>query len=116
LGTRPPLRYDGRITSSRIDSHAMDDLSFSNNSAARRYQVQRGAAVAAHADYELKDGVVVLTHTEVLPAHEGMGLASKLAKFALDDVRQRGLKVTPQCEFMATYISRHPEYSALLGA
>jgi predicted GNAT family acetyltransferase len=94
----------------------MDDLSLSNNSAAHRYEAQHGGAVAAHADYELKDGGIVLTHTEVLPAHEGKGLASKLAKFALDDVRQRGLKVTPQCEFMATYISRHPEYSALLAA
>jgi predicted GNAT family acetyltransferase len=94
----------------------MDDLSLSHNSAAHRYELQRGGALAAHVDYELKDGVVVLTHTEVLPGHEGQGLASKLAKFALDDARQRGLTIRPECEFMASYIARHPEYSALLGA
>ena len=94
----------------------MDDISFSHDPSANRYEVRNDGAVAAHADYDLQNGVVVLTHTQVLPAHEGKGLASKLAKFALDDVRKRGLKITPQCEFMATYVGRHPEYADLVSA
>lgn len=93
----------------------MDAITLTHNRADRRYEIRKDGAVAAHADYDLEAGVVVLTHTEVLPAHEGQGLASKLAKFTLDDVRQRGLKVTPQCEFMVTYLQRHPEYADLLG-
>ena len=94
----------------------MDQITLTHNAADNRYEVRKDGAVAAHADYDLADGIVVLIHTKVLPAHEGQGLASKLAKFALDDVRRRGLKVTPQCEFMATYVERHPEYAELVCA
>jgi predicted GNAT family acetyltransferase len=87
----------------------MDDLSISNNSTAQRYELLRGGALAAHADYELQDGAVVLTHTVVLPGNEGQGLGSKLASFVLDDLRRRGVKIVPRCEFMASYIARHPQ-------
>lgn len=94
----------------------MDDIFLADNQAARRYELRSGGAVAAHADYQLRDGVVALIHTGVLPAHEGKGLGSKLAKFALDDVRQRGLKVEARCSFMATWIERHPDYASLVDA
>lgn len=45
---------------------------------------------------------------------EGQGLGSQLARQALDNVRQRGLKAVPQCAFIDAYIRRHPEYEALL--
>lgn len=86
----------------------MDSFTFSDNRAASRFELLQDGALAAHADYELKDGAVVLTHTEVLPGNEGKGIGSKLAKLVLDDLRQRGAKVVPQCEFMAKYIARHP--------
>ena len=89
----------------------MDQLSFSNNSAAHRYEMLRDGVVTAHADYKLQDGAVVVTHTEVQPGNEGKGLGSKLAKFLLDDLRQRGVKIVPQCEFLAGYIARHPPKS-----
>lgn len=94
----------------------MDTITLSDNKAASRYELLRGGALAAQADYELQDGAVVLTHTEVQPAHEGQGLGSKLAKFALDDIRQRGLKVVPKCDFMVTWIERHPDYADLLAS
>lgn len=95
----PALHYDA----------CMDEFTFSNNHAAHRYELLRGGVVAAHADYKLQDAAVVLTHTEVQPGNEGKGLGSKLAKFVLDDLRQRGVKIVPQCEFLAGYIARHPQ-------
>lgn len=92
----------------------MNDISLSDNKTASRYELHSGGAVAAQADYQLQDGAVVLTHTKVQPAHEGQGLGSKLAQFALDDIRRRELKVVPRCSFMATWIERHPEYADLL--
>jgi predicted GNAT family acetyltransferase len=86
----------------------MDDLTFSDNSAAHRYELLRDGALVAHADYELQDGAVVLTHTEVLPGNDGKGLGSRLAKLVLDDLHRRGVKIVPVCPFMAGYIERHP--------
>lgn len=94
----PALRYDA----------CLDEFTFSNNNAAHRYELLRGGVVAAHADYKLEDGAVVVTHTEVQPGNEGNGLGSKLAKFLVQDLRQRGMKIVPQCEFLAGYIARHP--------
>ena len=87
----------------------MDDYTFSDNKAGQRYELLKDGALAAHADYRLQDGAVVLTHTEVLPGSEGRGIGSKLAKLVLDDLRHRGAKVVAQCDFMAKYIARHPQ-------
>lgn len=94
----------------------MDDITLSDNQSASRYELRRAGAVAAQADYELQDGAVVLTHTEVQPAYEGQGMGSELAKFALDDIRKRGLKVVPKCDFMVSWIERHPDYADLVAS
>ena len=64
--------------------------------------------------YLLHDGAIVFTHTEVPPALEGHGVASALARFALDDARRRGLRVRPFCPFVAAFIRRHHEYADLV--
>jgi predicted GNAT family acetyltransferase len=53
----------------------------------------------------------VLVHTDVEPAYEGQGLGSVLAKGALDDLRERGVRAVPLCPFVWAYIRRHPEYA-----
>jgi predicted GNAT family acetyltransferase len=76
--------------------------------------VHAGGELAAYAEYNLLSNAVMFTHTEVLPAHEGQGIGSRLAAFALDDVRRRGLHVIPVCQFIAGYIRKHPEYRDLV--
>ena len=85
----------------------MDDFSFSDNKDASRYELRQGGALMAWIDYRLQDGIVVLTHTEVVAASEGQGLGSKVADRALDEVRRRGLKVRPACDFVARFIERN---------
>lgn len=77
------------------------------NDAQQRYELRMGDEVAAKAEYREQEGGVCFTHTEVDERYEGQGLASKLAAFALDDVKSRGMKALPQCEFIAAYIARH---------
>ena len=60
-------------------------------------------------EYVVKYGRIGLVHTEVLPAHEGRGVGSALVRFALDDARQRGLRVIAICPYVQDYLSRHPE-------
>lgn len=68
----------------------------------------------AFASYELAPGVMTITHVVVPPQAEGKGAGSKLAAHALDAARERGLKVVPQCPFVAAYFQRHPELADLL--
>lgn len=77
------------------------------NDAARRYELCVHGRVAAVSRYRIEGDRVVFTHTEVEREYEGQGLASQLAAYALDDVRQRALKAVPQCRFIASYIARH---------
>src|SRR5947209_8329506 len=66
------------------------------------------------ANYRLSDTVITFTHTEVDDAAEGKGVGSAIAQAALDSARERGLRVVPQCAFIAHYISRHSEYLDLV--
>ncbi len=58
---------------------------------------------------------IVMIHTEVDERLEGQGLGGRLVSGALDDVRARGLQVTPLCPFVAAYIREHPEYADLVA-
>ena len=69
-------------------------------------------AVAA---YQREGDTIVFTHTVVPAAIEGRGVASKLIRAALDSARDQRLKVIAQCQFVAAYIAKHPEYRDLLA-
>lgn len=79
-----------------------------DNAAEGRYEVWAGDQMA-FLTYERGHDHINLIHTEVPPALEGHGIASALARAALGDARAQGLKVIPNCSFVAAYIRRHPE-------
>jgi len=79
-----------------------------------RYEVYVDGRRAGHAAYRDEDGRRVLVTTVVDPEFGGRGLAGRLAKRAFDDARGAGLRVVPQCSYMAKYAERHPEYAELV--
>jgi predicted GNAT family acetyltransferase len=83
-----------------------------HNQANNRFEtiVENEMAILA---YELKDGVIYMTHTEVPPPIEGRGVASALAKYALNYARTAGLLVVPLCSFVRAFMDRKPEYQDL---
>ncbi len=85
-----------------------------DNEEARRYEARLGAELAGFLNYRLRDGEIVLVHTDVGQAYEGQGVGGALAKFALEDARARRLRVTPQCPFVRSWLKRHPEYEDVL--
>lgn len=91
-------------------------VTVNRNDLAHRYEARLNDRVVAAAYYLPRPGRVVFTHTETEPEYEGQGIASTLAKRALDDVRTRGEKVVAQCPFVSDYIRRHAEYADLLAA
>jgi uncharacterized protein len=97
----------------------MADVDVTDNPAERRYEARvEGDALAGFAAYRLRgEDVIVFTHTEVDPAHEGEGIGGALARGALDDVRARGeRRVVALCPFIAAWVRRHPDYQDLLAA
>ena len=92
-----------------------DEVTVVDNKGRGRYEARLGEEVAGVLTYTLEDGVLVLPHTGVEPRYEGRGIGGRLAKTALDDARERGLKVAPWCPFIAAYIEKNPEYTDLIA-
>jgi uncharacterized protein len=82
---------------------------------ARRYEAHVDGRLAGFAQYRLVGDEITFTHTEVKPDYEGRGVGGRLAKFALDDARTRGLGVQPACSFIRSWIERHPDYGDLVA-
>lgn len=84
-----------------------------NNHAEGRYELTVDGHLAV-ACYNLSDGAITFTHTEVPKELGGRGIGSQLVKGALDDVRARHLRIVAQRPFVTSYIGKHPDYSDLL--
>lgn len=80
----------------------------------RAYIVDVEGDRAGRAEYRNRDDRRIFVHTEVDDRFSRMGLGTKLVRFALDDVKERGVKAVPLCPFFAAYIRRHPEYEDIV--
>ena len=64
--------------------------------------------------YEKAGQLLRLIHTEVPQPLEGKGVGSKLVSAVLRFAQEYNLNVVPLCPFVARYMKRHPEYSAIV--
>jgi predicted GNAT family acetyltransferase len=85
-----------------------------DNPGQRRFEIAVDGTMAGMAAYRVRDGVVVVTHSEIDPQFRGQGLASELARQTLDALRARGEQVVPSCPFFAKYVAEHPEYDDII--
>lgn len=90
------------------------DIEILDNPDDDRYEVRSDGHMIGRADYQRDGERVVIPHTYIDPAHRGQGLAGRMAQYALDDIRRRGLTVVPACAFLADYMKKHPEYADIL--
>ncbi len=86
----------------------MTDDTVHDNAAEHRFELSVESDTAI-AEYRRDGDTIVFTHTKVPAALEGKGIGSKLVAGALSQARARGLKIDPQCSFVADYMKRHPE-------
>jgi uncharacterized protein len=109
-------RYD-RVMSESFSSGLVGELAVADNPAESRYEARIGERIVGISEYLLPDeaGPIVFVHTEVMPEAEGMGVGTRLAGGALDDVRRRGLRLVAECPFIAAYLRRHPEDADLIA-
>jgi predicted GNAT family acetyltransferase len=78
-----------------------------------RFELEQDGQVA-YLEYTLAGDVLGLIHSEVPEALRGQGLASELAKTALEWARENHKKVDVVCPSVAGYLKEHPEYSDLV--
>lgn len=71
-----------------------------------RYEIRVGDELAGFAEYRLRGGVLAATHTEVDPAFQGQGLAGRLVREMLADVRERSLGLHPYCPLVHSTIRK----------
>ena len=95
-------------------SDSRPQFAIRDNPEKHRFEADLGDGSFAIAQYELRPGEIIFTHTQVPAAHEGHGVGTALIRFALNAARDRGLRVIPICPFFAAYIKKHPEEQDLL--
>lgn len=64
-------------------------------------------------EYTQDGAKLFFTHTEVPAELGGRGLGGALARAGLEFARAEGKKVVPLCSFVASYLTKHPEYADL---
>ena len=87
-----------------------------HNASAQHYEIRVGDELAGFTVAEPTDDpeVILFPHTEVADAFEGRGLASELVQGALDDIRERGLRIKVTCPYILAWLPKHPEYQDLV--
>lgn len=80
---------------------------------AKRYALQVEGQTAV-VTYNLVEGGLMVTETLVPEVLEGRGIASRLARHVLADVKARGLVILPVCPFFAGYLKKHPEWAEIV--
>ncbi len=85
------------------------------NADKQRYEIHVDGTLAGFAEAREDGESSTFTHTVVFDEFEGQGIAGELVTDALDDVRKRGKKVIAQCEYVAGFIDKHPDYADLLA-
>ena len=86
------------------------DTTVTNNTEQQQFEVHADGQVAV-LQYRFFEGAIWLMHTEVPKSLEGRGIASALARYALDWAKENGFKSKVLCPFVAIFLKRHPEYN-----
>lgn len=86
-----------------------------HNAERHRFEVEVEGQTAV-LDYQRRGKTLALTHTEVPPQVSGQGVGSLLTEYALTWAGEQGMKVAPECPFVARFIDGHPEYRELVAS
>src|SRR5437870_4857612 len=87
---------------------------FRDNEHRTRFELAVNGSLA-FITYRKSPDAITLVHTEVPPELGGQGIGSKLGRATLDAVRAQGRKLTVECDFVRSFMAKHPEYNDLLA-
>ncbi len=79
-----------------------------DNPQRERYELHVGGRLVTIADYRRDGDVIVVPHVETEPQMRGRGMADRLMRGMLDQLRSQGLSIRPLCPYAADFIRKHP--------
>ena len=79
-----------------------------------RYEMDE-QGLTSWADYRLQGDRIFITHVESPTALRGSGAAGRLMEALAQDVRSRGLKITPICGYAAAWLRRSKAHGDLVA-
>ena len=83
---------------------------------AGRLFIALGDGIEAEMTYRKRgSGVLVIEHTYTPPEFRGQNIAAQLMQRAIAEARTGGLRIVPQCPYVAAQFRRHPEWADLLA-
>ena len=85
-----------------------------HNAAEQRFETNLDGQLAV-VEYLRQGDRVVFHHTEVPDEHEGRGVATAIARQALDWARKEKLEVVPQCPFISDFVRKNAEYADIVA-
>jgi predicted GNAT family acetyltransferase len=85
-----------------------------DNPESQTYDAMVGDEIAGTMLYEHEGPRLVLSHTAVQTRFQHQGVAATLIADALDDIRDKGQKVTIICPLVRAFIDGHPDYGDLV--
>jgi hypothetical protein len=88
-------------------------LKIINNALKHRFETEVGSRTA-FLNYRLGQQVITFTHTEVPASLNGRGIGTALVKAGMEYAVKEGLRVVPQCPFVADFIDAHPQYQSIV--
>lgn len=91
-------------------------MHIANNDSRNCYEGVIDDEVVGVVVYKRVGGRVVIRHTVIEPQFRGKGLGAQLVRTVLDDLRERGAKLTNYCGFVADFIADNPEYQCVVDA
>lgn len=96
---------------------AINNTAVTDNPEASRFELrdQSTGEIISFADYQNRDGTLVVPHVETSMAHRGQGNADRLMAGIVTHLRSTNRKITPLCPFAAGYLRDRPETHDLLG-
>ena len=76
------------------------DTEVRDNPDLRRFELRAGDQVAGIAAYRVRDGVTVITHSEIDATFRGQGLGTELARQTMDLLKSQRARVITACPLL----------------
>lgn len=77
-----------------------------------RYEIEVDGGTAGFTAYRDRgEQQRVFYHTRIYDAFSGQGLASRLVREALNDVRETGRRIVPLCPYVKGFLDKHQEFA-----
>ncbi len=110
------MTTDEEITDEQTtDEDGQMTLEFSRDDDRSRYLAVEDGHQVGLIDFHRTTEMVAIDHTETNPEVRGRGIADRLTRFAVDDIRAQDLLVIPNCPFTKAWFDDHPDDQDILG-